>query len=640
MQVIPESRMMSPPQYFEAGDFPPLSAVPSVETPGSSKKRNNRKGRRGGRGGRGKEGNGKVAYTKLDMTEHFDTDDPAYYVDEEDEDYRLALSLQEELDRQDTGAAEEIPIAQPEKEKEEVPVEVPSSEPDYDADLALAMQLQAQLNEQSYGRSTTSNEKVLVQRAVAPQSPLKSDYLHTFHGDDDYDDEDEDDDDYEEEFNERYNNPHMPSNYTGVSSKPYHQIAKPQGRKPAGAKEEMVTKHDPLMDAIQNAAKMEKFVEAGDMESMKVAGHAYNYLKNASGRQETELRRKRSNKKDKSTSDSVVDTGTRMALYKMLNAGVLEELNGVISTGKESHVYHAVTGDNKDVEGLVPGQEVAIKIYNMEMSSTGFKDRLKYVDGEFRYRHTPTQNSRKAIKVWAEKELRNLKRLQKGGIASPKPILLRNNVLIMSFIGKNGTPAPRLKDANLSTSRLQEVYMQFIMMLRDVYQNCLLVHADLSEYNILYHKKQLYFIDVSQAVENDHENALEFLKRDCEVMTNFFMKRRLNTAMSARELFNFVTDTSIAPENIDSYLEAVQNAIAERLNKEQTREEEIEENVWRDAYIPRTLNDVSDRMLREEVEGRAVVRHGPVTGMRTDLSGPACVPEILDPATTCEKVRE
>ena len=93
----------------------------------------------------------------------------------------------------------------------------------------------------------------------------------------------------------------------------------------------------------------------------------------------------------------------------MLNSGVLEVLNGVISTGKESHVYHAITGENKDVEDLVPGQEVAVKIYSMDMS-TGFKDRLKYVDGEFRYRHTPTQNSRKAIKVWAEKELRNLKR--------------------------------------------------------------------------------------------------------------------------------------------------------------------------------------------------------------------------------------
>lgn len=59
--------------------------------------------------------------------------------------------------------------------------------------------------------------------------------------------------------------------------------------------------------------------------------------------------------------------------------------------------------------------------------------------------------------------------------------------------------------------------------------------------------------------------------------------------MSARELFNFVTDTSIGPENIDSYLEAVQKAIAERLSKEQTREEEIEEKVWRDSFIPRTL---------------------------------------------------
>ena len=77
------------------------------------------------------------------------------------------------------------------------------------------------------------------------------------------------------------------------------------------------------------------------MESMKVAGHAYNYLKNASGRQETEVydpfpsqcfhplltfktahlsRRKRSNKKDRSTSDSVVDAATRMALYKVFLA--------------------------------------------------------------------------------------------------------------------------------------------------------------------------------------------------------------------------------------------------------------------------------------------------------------------------------
>lgn len=55
---------------------------------------------------------------------------------------------------------------------------------------------------------------------------------------------------------------------------------------------------------------------------------------------------------------------------------------------------------------------------------------------------------------------------------------------------------------------------------------------------------------------------------------------------------------------------------------------------------PVVASDVSDRQLREEVEGRAVVLHGPVTGMRTDLSGPNQVPEILDPTPRHEEERE
>ena len=42
-----------------------------------------------------------------------------------------------------------------------------------------------------------------------------------------------------------------------------------------------------------------------------------------------------------------------------------------------------------------------------------------------------------------------------------------------------------------------------------------LVHADLSEYNMLWFNEQLYFIDVSQAVEKQHPLAMVFLLRDC-----------------------------------------------------------------------------------------------------------------------------
>lgn len=89
------------------------------------------------------------------------------------------------------------------------------------------------------------------------------------------------------------------------------------------------------------------------------------------------------------------------------------------------------------------------------------------------------------VKVWAEKEMRNLSRLRANGIACPEPLLLRNHVLVMKFIGVDGWPAPRLKDANISVEKARELYYQCIRMVRDMYHLCHLVHADLSEYNIL-----------------------------------------------------------------------------------------------------------------------------------------------------------
>jgi RIO kinase 1 len=49
------------------------------------------------------------------------------------------------------------------------------------------------------------------------------------------------------------------------------------------------------------------------------------------------------------------------------------------------------------------------------------------------------------VRTWAEKELRNLLRLEAAGLPCPKPILLRSHVLLMTFIGDAGWPAPRLK---------------------------------------------------------------------------------------------------------------------------------------------------------------------------------------------------
>ena len=94
-----------------------------------------------------------------------------------------------------------------------------------------------------------------------------------------------------------------------------------------------------------------------------------------------------------------------------------------------------------------PDIEFAVKIF--KTSILVFKDRERYVSGEFRFRKGHCKgNPRKKVKLWAEKEVRNLKRIwMSGKIRCPWPYYLKNNVIVMEFIGENGEAAPRLKDA-------------------------------------------------------------------------------------------------------------------------------------------------------------------------------------------------
>ncbi len=63
--------------------------------------------------------------------------------------------------------------------------------------------------------------------------------------------------------------------------------------------------------------------------------------------------------------------------------------------------------------------------------------------------------------------------------------------------------------------------------MRKLYQKAKLVHADLSECNILYQHEQgkIYIIDVGQAIETSHPNADAYLARDAHQITRFFYKK-------------------------------------------------------------------------------------------------------------------
>ncbi|XP_069816293.1 serine/threonine-protein kinase RIO1 isoform X1 [Dendropsophus ebraccatus] len=335
-------------------------------------------------------------------------------------------------------------------------------------------------------------------------------------------------------------------------------------------------------------------------------------------------------KSDRATVEQVLDPRTRMILFKMLTRGVISEINGCISTGKEANVYHASTSD---------GGSRAIKIY--KTSILMFKDRDKYVSGEFRFRHGYCKgNPRKMVKTWAEKEMRNLIRLNTAGIPCPEPVMLRSHVLVMEFIGKNETPAPLLKNVQLSDSKAREIYLDILHYMRKMYQDARLVHADLSEFNMLYHNGQIYIIDVSQSVEHDHPHALEFLRKDCANVNDFFVKYGV-AVMTVRELFEFVTDPSINQDNMDAYLEKAMEIAAQRTEEERSNQDKVDEEVFKKAYIPRTLNEVKNyerdvdlmQKLKEEDMSLNIqqdnILYQTVTGLKKDLSGAETVPALL-----------
>ena len=93
--------------------------------------------------------------------------------------------------------------------------------------------------------------------------------------------------------------------------------------------------------------------------------------------------------------------------------------------------------------------------------------------------------------------------------------------IVMEYIGTEEKPAPLLKDAHMDDP--EKVWSVIKQNISKMYHQARLVHADLSEYNVLYHEEPV-IIDVGQTVKLDNPMAETFLRRDIDTLTYFFNK--------------------------------------------------------------------------------------------------------------------
>jgi len=273
-------------------------------------------------------------------------------------------------------------------------------------------------------------------------------------------------------------------------------------------------KFDELFKEIDSNNDLESDQEQNTIPELKYLGS--DFLDKLDNKVSTKALKKEEKRRQRSAAERVMDENTAFILYKWLNSGDLTELIGLVSAGKEANVYFGYSKEKKPS---------AIKIYKKDSHSARWMN--KYIRGDPRFNKVG-KSTLQVVYSWAKKEFKNLSRLKNHTIKAPFPYKVRNNVLLMSYIGEeDGTPAPRLKDIGEFQNLNKEISIS-IKFIEDMFRKAKLVHGDLSEFNILYHQGTQYLIDVSQAVTILHPEALPFLARDIKNIWTFWNRMEPN----------------------------------------------------------------------------------------------------------------
>lgn len=189
-----------------------------------------------------------------------------------------------------------------------------------------------------------------------------------------------------------------------------------------------------------------------------------------------------------------------LALTTLTRKGTITALGTLIGEGKESVVYDAL--------GLGP---VAIKFHRVgQRSFSSARLNREYMPDDG---HCPWLI---ASKRSAEREFLALTTLHPA-VSVPLPIAQNRNTVVMSLVSGQNLNRCRLAEP-------REVLDDILENIRRAYRAGV-IHADLSEYNILMEDTKCVIIDWPQWVETSHRNAQAILERDIDNILAYFQRK-------------------------------------------------------------------------------------------------------------------
>ena len=211
-----------------------------------------------------------------------------------------------------------------------------------------------------------------------------------------------------------------------------------------------------------------------------------------------------------------------LAINALVKAGVLEAFGQSLGVGKEADVYDALNPK---------GERIAVKFHRLGRIS--FRQTMK--KRGYTTEHTGWLFQ---SKIAAEKEFQALRLLFPYKVAVPVPISQNRHVIAMGMI--EGAELAEWKQIRGPEKILKEI----LRNVRKAYLKAGVIHADLSEYNvILKPNMHILIIDWPQYVTKEHPNAKELLTRDVNNILHYF-KRKHMLKVKLNETLKYVTGTS------------------------------------------------------------------------------------------------
>ncbi len=191
--------------------------------------------------------------------------------------------------------------------------------------------------------------------------------------------------------------------------------------------------------------------------------------------------------------------------------------------GKEADVFDALNPK---------GERIAVKFHRLGRIS--FRQTLR----KRTYTTEPTARWLYQSRLAAEREFQALTLLFPKKVAVPEPLSQSRHVVAMGMI--EGAELANWK----RLARPGRILKEILRNVRKAYLKAGVIHADLSEYNvILKPNKRILIIDWPQYVTKEHPNAEDLLKRDVQNIFQYF-KRKHMLGIELQECLNYVTGES------------------------------------------------------------------------------------------------